>query len=526
MLAIVSRSSVLMAEDTSNLPTTARVISDLIADYFKQVVGESSESRLLVPAPTESIGRNIQEILTQGLPAGVSSLLVVDGATDKPSEAKGWILPAGLTSKRIGSLVVITQPTQLSRIQESIVGSGGAVRQSFDDEWPWVRSDENELFSFPTLFVPAVISGWTENEADQAWIASFVWNALVPAVRANPQRAKCLFDQLLDGFDPHANPECGDVKRRFLYHCGIPATEDLGLDPDNFLRQSKRLCHNIGRRMESMGREDVIQNAASIEEKPDKLTSAINGFFDSAGADRAIGIETLAISHCLRGLSPADWGLLDCETLARLFEFQERSKLMIVATISSSTGLVSPAGRDIVEIAGCNVSVEVSWSIEGHDSSAEHYKLELKHGQKQLHSEVLTEKVGRKTLSIDTGNDLSTSAKKIALTARIVDRRDPVDPQYKAETVRIHVLRDSRPCCVVLLDPFLVFEATSDIDDDGEEGAVISEPSFVFVADSREDSDCLLSISGEPVPWWMSVTSCSEYLNPSIQAKILAASCR
>ena len=156
------------------MTVVANILGKLIEDHFLLAQSEGLESRLLVPAPTEAVGQDLQELLQTQLPPKVTSLLFVNSKKSKPNEKRGWILAAGVTSKRIGSLAIISQPGQLSRIHESVVGSGGTVRQSFQDEWPWFRGDESNAFSFTEIFLPMIVKSWTDNQTDQAWISRFM----------------------------------------------------------------------------------------------------------------------------------------------------------------------------------------------------------------------------------------------------------------------------------------------------------------------------------------------------------------
>jgi DNA phosphorothioation-dependent restriction protein DptH len=92
-----------------------------------------------VPGLTRTIAGQLHEYL---LSKEINSYLVV-GETDEPNEEKQYISANGLTSKRIGSFVVIAYPGQLIRIQDSVRGSGGAIRSiAFSEEWPWIDNGD------------------------------------------------------------------------------------------------------------------------------------------------------------------------------------------------------------------------------------------------------------------------------------------------------------------------------------------------------------------------------------------------
>lgn len=101
----------------------AHVLADLVADYFRSARSTDRDTRVVVPGLTAAISEELHSAL---LASGIPSYLVVprDGAS--PDRARHWIYAEGLTSKREGSFVGVSHPGQLSRIQESVLGSGGA----------------------------------------------------------------------------------------------------------------------------------------------------------------------------------------------------------------------------------------------------------------------------------------------------------------------------------------------------------------------------------------------------------------
>ena len=117
----------------------------LILEYLN--VDSELESRLLIPAPTERIGKSLQAKLCDLLPDNIPSFLIVDHEVD---EEKKWIVAEAITSKRIGKLVIIVQPGNVSRIPESV---RGAITNSFNDEWPWNIDGELSAFSFQSHFI-------------------------------------------------------------------------------------------------------------------------------------------------------------------------------------------------------------------------------------------------------------------------------------------------------------------------------------------------------------------------------------
>ena len=130
----------------------ANTLTVLIKDYL-EVKNSSKDSkvRLLIPAPTAKIGIALQDNLFEKFP-NIPSYLVVDSKIDKPDKAKGWLSAGGITSIRLDSFVLITQPGQYSYVEESVTG---AINKSFSEGWPWLRKGESPSFSFRKKVLPA-----------------------------------------------------------------------------------------------------------------------------------------------------------------------------------------------------------------------------------------------------------------------------------------------------------------------------------------------------------------------------------
>ena len=125
-------------------------LAELIRDYLKIKVNVESETRLLIPAPTENIGHKLQVCLQEMLPDNIPVYLIVPN-TDLPNKSKKWLFAEGITSYRKGNFVVIVQPGCLSRIEESMKS---ATIIGFSDEWPWILQGELPKLSFKKELLP------------------------------------------------------------------------------------------------------------------------------------------------------------------------------------------------------------------------------------------------------------------------------------------------------------------------------------------------------------------------------------
>ena len=95
----------------------ANAIASLVKDYMREYSGEC---RVAVPGLTNDIAKSVHEAL---LSDNITSYLVVD-ETQRPNEARKWILPNSLTSFRVGSFVAVTAYGQFAKLQEGIYGAG------------------------------------------------------------------------------------------------------------------------------------------------------------------------------------------------------------------------------------------------------------------------------------------------------------------------------------------------------------------------------------------------------------------
>ena len=80
----------------------------------------SGECRVAVPGLTNDIAKSVHEAL---LSDNITSYLVVD-ETQRPNEARKWILPNSLTSFRVGSFVAVTAYGQFAKLQEESMVQG------------------------------------------------------------------------------------------------------------------------------------------------------------------------------------------------------------------------------------------------------------------------------------------------------------------------------------------------------------------------------------------------------------------
>jgi hypothetical protein len=506
---------------TTSTDLIANTLSGITLRYLGEMTQSGFESRLLIPAPTASLGLRIQSRLLELLQSdAANSFLIIDPKEEKPNEGKQWMLANGLTTKRIGSFVVVTQPGQLSRVQESVVGSGGAVKTSFNEEWPWITTSENSAFSFKNEFLPEVVRNWIEElekgepeairrtsvQEDDEWLIELIIGGVVPALNEIPGREVLLFESILGKFDPLANVECGKLRERFLYHCGIPLHPDeIENDCNSLLNGTygvRSISTQIYRLLETISRNAVLENASSLFANTNELADlrdAIDSFFDNLGSEPRRGKLLLSISACLSNLNPKHWNLLESNTLSALFDIKNQTVLDVNLTVSSTVGLTAPNNKATVTDLLDTTQLDVEWSIESLDFEPDNYTLEIKSGQRLLAEIPLAETSGHSRINLELQQYFAnSSAKKTRITAKLIE--DSISgSRFKNNSVDIYILRESRPCVVVVEDPFSVFEVSPNYveTEDEPEGMELSEPSYIFCCDNRYNAAVHLTLDDE-----------------------------
>ena len=171
----------------------SRVLCELIKEYIESFRQKNMEWRLIVPGLTRKISHEIHEYLRLH---GIESYLVVGNETI-PNQDNNWISPIGLTSKRIESFVAIASPGQLVHIQDSVLGSGGVIRDlPFGEEWPWI-DDGNESFRFDGPVLERLLSSWCKNETEKEWLRNLILDGLVKSTISVSQRATLLLEEII-----------------------------------------------------------------------------------------------------------------------------------------------------------------------------------------------------------------------------------------------------------------------------------------------------------------------------------------
>ena len=171
----------------------SKILGQFVVKYQKEALELGRDSRLIFPGLTHNISHEIHGYLQEH---GITSYLVV-GNEDIPEKSKNWISADGLTSVRIGSFVAIACTGQMSKIQDSIRGSGGTIRSvAFSEDWPW-NDNGSESFSFKNKILEELIATWTVNEDEQEWLKEFILDGLIKNTINSTNRREILLEKIL-----------------------------------------------------------------------------------------------------------------------------------------------------------------------------------------------------------------------------------------------------------------------------------------------------------------------------------------
>lgn len=435
----------------------SRVLGELISAYTRLAKDGDREYRLLAPGLTQTIARELHEYL---LNHGVNTFLVV-GSNEEPNEAKRLIRPVGLTSKRIGSFVAVASPGQLVHIQDSIRGSGGAIRSlAFSEEWPWIDSG-SEPFRFSGPVLDALVQSWSTIPAEQDWLREFVLNGLLPYSRSSPERAALLLENILGSFDSSLYPAIKGVREKFLYHAGIPCPRGSLPSVAVLIRDTLRLCRKI---VERCQREedirdqsrDMIQAEVAEKDRPDVRLS-LDCFLDGMGRNSTLEVGLLAFHRSWgedKG-DPCHWSRLDADLLARLFGVKEQEQAEITCTIGCDRSIISVNSRKaiVATFVGEKIQFSINYAIPGDQFAAEPWKVQILHRQKSLAERDLTEDRGDVVLDLAT-NVFENHANRIPLRVALVSGQN-VRVDWKLD---LHLCGEQRPGFVVVEPGFEVVD--------------------------------------------------------------------
>jgi DNA phosphorothioation-dependent restriction protein DptH len=441
----------------------SRILADLVKEYVASVSQSAGEYRLVVPGLTSQIGEELHTLL---LANGIHSFLVI--GTDRiPDERKRWLLPVSLTTMRIGSFVAVADPGALSNIQDSIRGSGGAIRgAAFSEEWPWIDNG-TDAFQFIGPFLSRLLSSWSSDPSVCSWLESLILHVLLECTRRDHDRASMFLERILGEFDPGTPAEFGDVRERFLLHCGIPRPHETDEAPRRLARDTQFLVRRILERVHTEPdlRAQVSGNIDNSAQNASTIRAAVDDFFDGLAHHSSVDGDALALRYCWGSTTnrTKNWECLTADTLRQLFEVQEHRPIELLTTFEPGIGaLVSDDGRSAAGPSNGDLAVNIHYDIPTEEFAGGNCRLTVAIRTRQIAELVLTSPSDELQIPLNI-EDISVSYRsRVPVRVSIL-----IDDEVRGEDrVVMHCYGAQRPAFVVTTPSFWVDDADDASDDD------------------------------------------------------------
>lgn len=384
----------------------AQALAECIHSWWDKVRPSSGDCRVVAPAPTVALGIALHKALTD---RGLPSFLVSSGrpGAPQPSEQDRVLRAEAVTSVRDGSFVVVVEPGELSKLQDSIQGSGGGIRSlAIPDEWPWAPADAG--FDFFADFFPKWIraSSYPETEAGAA---KGVLKLAVQATEPMKGRTNILFDEILgQSFDAARSPcERADG---FAMAVGVPSLNAPSIEAPGVPEAGVNdlvTVEEIAAAMEGANaREAVEQNAGKAldelveADRPvlEEFKEQLHAVLDRLRTAKQRGRGALS----LRSSLPDDWLVwrkMTLPVLRRVFVQEETEASISIAArwnCDPAEAHVLPGGQHCISATGPVPSIVVSVERKGGSAF-----LEAKAGRRRLAELTLEEGQREGVLPID-----------------------------------------------------------------------------------------------------------------------------
>ena len=439
------------------------ILAQLIREYIDSVSQPAGEYRLVIPGLTARIGEELHDKLRS---QKINSFFVI-AKTRVPDEARRWLLPASLTTMRIGSFVAIADPGALSDIQDSIRGSGGAIRgAAFSEEWPWIENG-SEAFHFIEKFLPRLLDEWSTDTQVKRWLNKLISNELLLCTRVDRDRAGIFLEKILGSFDPALPSQLKTVNERFLFHCGIPAPLIADETPSVIAKDTRSLVRKIIERSkgEPRLRKQVIDNINPNDANAPDVEFAINMFFDGLSNVSSLDGDILALQHCWGTLDKRlqNWQCLTSDKLKKLFEFQEQGQVELSCTFApGSSVLISDDERIAVGPSNETYLINVRYDIPVDEFSDTNSYLVLSIRNHKEEPRLLASPLGSLSIPLNIEDTGVSYRGRISVKVAIL-----VDEDIRSEgRLIIHCHGEQRPEVVVITPDFWVEDADKISPDD------------------------------------------------------------
>jgi hypothetical protein len=340
-------------------------LASLIHKYYTDLKAGGVECRLVVPAPTLDLAIGLQATLVE---EGLPSYLVVP-RTREPSKLLRWIRPEAVTTVRQGDMIVVVCPGELSRIQDSVIGAGGAIRNfAFGDEWPWLDSG-NEYFTFQGPVTSKIYSAWG---VASDHVAAFDWilqEALLSS-QDSLTRGTVFLDQIVGGFVADGPSKIAGEVNRFLFHLGIPLDPAVQWFDQGSVKKYFALCRRVlfafQERVRAVGgKQELLERASELEFLPESTNAALSAIgymidrLSVGGDDAQTGL--LSLYQCWE--SEDAWLQLPLPLLSQLLDVApEGESVELVVAVLASPGYIHSDGKTAVLLAEGSLNIKGNYT--------------------------------------------------------------------------------------------------------------------------------------------------------------------
>ena len=438
------------------------VLGELIEKHFLLATEGGKDCRLLVPGLTQRVGKEIHHYLQK---QKINSYFVIgsDG-TDEPSEKARFITAEGLTSKRIGSFVAVVIPGKLAHIQDSVRGSGGAIRSLvFSEEWPWI-DDGIEYLRFNGPVLDLLVKNWSSDEEEQDWLKNFVL-ALLEDTRSSSNRVHVFLEEILGSFNPNLYPDVSCTREKFLCHSGVPRPSGQLLPVKQLVRKTNELCRKIVTRchreegLRKQMEERVVEIAEETEEQ-NEIKISLDYFLDGVGMGTTHDLGVLEFYRCW-GPNKNDtrhWKRLDAELLDRLFGVSEHKKGNLSYEIEYERGIIADGdNKKLATFLNENIRLNITYDIEQREFVEKDWYIQVLNRQHVVSQCNLAEPRGDIHLQLNTADLITNNyLHKISIRIALVIG-DEVEAYKRLD---VHLCGENRPAFTVVDQSFEVIDAT------------------------------------------------------------------
>ncbi len=445
------------------------VLGELIEKHFLLATRGGKDCRLLVPGLTRKIAKQIHHYLQK---QGIKSYFVIgsDGA-DEPSEKDHFITAEGLTSKRIGSFVAVVTPGKLVYIQDSVRGSGGAIRSlSFSEEWPWIdHGIESLRFNGPVLDL--LVQRWSSDKAKQDWLREFTLE-LLENTGSSSSRVHIFLEEIVGAFNSNLYPDVSGIREKFLCHSGVPYPRGHLLPVKQLVKDTNELCRKIVTRcrredgLRKQLEERVIEVVEGIE-RQNEVKISLAHFLDGIGMSTTHDLGVLEFYKCW-GPDKDDtshWKKLDTKLLARLFDINDHDKGSLSYEIECERGITDGDNKKLATFLDENIKLKITYDIEQREFVEGDWSIQVLNRQHVVSQCKLAEPTGHVYLELNTTN-LVTNNYLRKLPIRIaLTLGDDVEVYKRLD---VHLCGEERPAFTVVDQPFEVFDATPELPESEE----------------------------------------------------------